>query len=156
MIYPEELNDYSKKVYNYLKANHNALLDNISLHSSDFGKNYLLIEIKAHNKNLNSDLFLSSEDNMLTVGFHNYHCHFDKFREQDFNVEIKTALKYFYKILNDELMVVSAGGTTDLLTNEELKVLESGQKLEKLDSDCISYYINSWSGSYDRILKNPG
>ena len=156
MINPEELNDYSKKVYNYLKANHYALLDNISLHSSDFGKNYLLVQIRAHNKNLNSDLFLSSEDNMLTIEFHNYHCHFDNFREQDFNEEIKTALEYFCRILNDELMTVSAGGTTDLLTNEELKVLESGQKLEKLDSDCISYQINSWSGRYDRILKNSG
>ncbi|MCK0114655.1 hypothetical protein [Gelidibacter sp. F63206] len=154
MINPEQLNDYSKKVYNYIVANHNVSVGDFSLHPSDFGKNYLLMERKAPNRNLNSDLFLSSEDNMLTIGFHNYHCHFDKMREQNFNEEIKTALEYFNKILNDELMVVSAGGTTNLLTKEEIEVLESGQKFEKRDPDCISYRIYSWSGNYDRTSEN--
>ncbi len=156
MINPKQLNDYSKKVYNYIVANHDASLGDISLHPSDFGKNYLLMERKATNRNLNSDLFLSSEDNMLTIGFHDYHCHFDKMREQNFIEEIKTAVEYFNRILNDELMVVSAGGTTNFLTKEEIEVLDSGQKLEKIDPDSISYRIYSWSGSYDRTFENLG
>src|SRR5690606_3773234 len=103
------------------------LLENISLQPSDFGKNHIFIELITKNENSSSNLFLSSEDNQLTVGFDSYHCHFDSFREQDFEEEIKIALEYFYKILNEELFVVSAGGgTTTLLTNDEINFIENG------------------------------
>jgi len=156
MISSNELNDYSNKVYEYLKKNNSKLLENISLQPSDFGKNHIFIELITKNENSSSNLFLSSEDNQLTVGFDSYHCHFDSFREQDFEEEIKIALEYFYKILNEELFVVSAGGgTTTLLTNDEINFIENGHRLEKFDYDCITYYVTSWSGNYDRIFKNP-
>ena len=156
MINSDELNDYSNKVYEYLKKNNIKLLENISLQTSDFGKNHIFIELITENENSASNLFLSSADNELTLGFDSYHCHFDHFSGQDFEVEMKIALEYFYKILNEELFVVSAGGgITTLLTNEEINIIESGQKLEKFDHDCITYYVTSWSGNHDRIFKNP-
>lgn len=151
-----ELNEYSCIVFEYLKKNNTELLENLSLKPSIFGKKYIVIEIATKNENSASNLFLSSEYNELTVGFDSYHCHFDNFREQDFEEEMKNALKYFYKILNEELFVVCAGGgVTTLLTNEEINIIESGQKLEKFDYDCITFYITSWSGKYDRVFKNP-
>lgn len=156
MINSNELNDYSNKVYDYLKKNNRELIENISLQPSDFGKNYIIIKLKSKNGNIDSNLFLSSEDDQLTVGFHRYHCHFDNFLEQDFEKEIKNALEYFYKILNEELLVISADGkVTDLLTNEEIEIIENGQILEGFNYDCITYYVTSWSGNYDRIFKNP-
>lgn len=156
MINSNELNDYSNKVYDYLKKNNSELLENISLQPSDFEKNHIVIELKSQNVNSVCNLFLSSEDDQLTVGFDSYHCHFDNFREHVFEKEIKIALQFFYKIVNEELLVVSAGGgATGLLTNEEIKIIESGQILEKFNYDCITYYVTSWSGNYDRIFKNP-
>lgn len=156
MIDSNELNDYSNKVYEYLKKNNTQLLENILLQPSDFGKNHIYVELITKNKNSASNLFLSSEDNRLTVGFDSYHCHFDTFAKQSFEEEIKTAVEYFYKILNEELFVFSAGGgATTLLSNEEINIIERGQTLEKFNYDCITYYVISWSGNYDRIFKNP-
>ena len=156
MINSNELNDYSNKVYEYLKKNNSKLLENISLKPSDFGRNHIFIELITKNENSASNLILSSEDNELTVGFDIYHCHFDKFREQDFEEEMKIALEYFYKILNEELFVVCAGGgASTLLTKEEISIIESGQILEKFNYDCITYYVTSWSGKFDKIFKNP-
>lgn len=155
MINPNELNEYSKKVYYYLKKESNILIEKISLHPSDFGKNYLLIELDPKSKNTSSPLFFSSEDNMLTVGFCNYHCHFDKFSGQIFDEEIKIALEYFDKILHERLLVVSAGGITTLLTKEEIAILENGKVLDYFNYDCKNFYINSWSGKFDKIIKNP-
>lgn len=101
-----ELNDYSSIVFEYLKKNNTELLENMSLQPSIFGKKHIVIEIATENENSSSNLFLSSEYNELTVGFDSYHCHFDNFREQDFEEEMKIALEYFYKILNEELFVV--------------------------------------------------
>jgi hypothetical protein len=57
---------------------------------------------------------------------------FDRFSEQ-IRKEIKIAVEYFYKILKEELFVVCAGGGASiLLTNEEIKIIESGHKLENL------------------------
>ncbi|MBS7230898.1 hypothetical protein KHA90_07660 [Flavobacterium psychroterrae] len=155
MINSNELNDYSNKVYEYLKKNNSKLLENISLQPSDFGKNHIFIELRSKNKNSSSNLYFSSENNELTVGFDGYHCHFDSYSDQDFKEEIKIALDYFYKILSEELFVVCAGGgTTTLLTNQEIDIIESGQTLEKFDYDCITYYITSLSGDHDRIIKN--
>lgn len=156
MINSYELNDYSNKVYEYLKKNNSKLFENISLQPSDFGKNHIVIELITKNQNSASKLILSSEDNELTVGFDIYHWHFDKFREQDFEDEIEIALEYFYKILNEELFVVCAGGgASTLLTKEEISIIESGQILEKFNYDCITYYVTSWSGNHDRIFENP-
>jgi len=156
MINLSELNDYSIRVYEYLKIYNCELLKNISLQPSDFGKNYIFLEFITENENSPSNLYLSSEDNRLTVGFGTYHCHFDQFSVQDFEEQMKIAVEYFYKILNEELFVVCAGGgVSTLLTYEEINFISSGQKLEKFDYDCINYYVTSWSGNKDRVLKNP-
>ena len=135
--------------------NHRNLIENISIYPSDVGKNYIRLEIKSINENSTSSLFLSSEINELTVGFDIYHDHFDSFSGQVFEDEIKVALEYFNKILNNEWFLVSAGGgASTLLTNEEIKVLESGQVLKSFNYDCITYYVVSWSGHYDRTFEN--
>ena len=155
-INAEELNDYSLKVYKYLKTYHKNLLENVTLKKSDFGKKHIFIELITKNKNSASNLFFSSADNELTVGFDCFHSHFDSFIDQDFETEIKIALENFYKILNEELFVVSAGGgTSTLLTKDEINVIESGQILERFNYDCITYYVTSWSGKFDKIFKNP-
>ncbi|WP_432672156.1 hypothetical protein [Flavobacterium sp. SM2513] len=156
MINSNELNVYSNKVYDYFKKNNSKLLENISLQPSEFGKNHIFIELITKNENSASNLVLSSEDNELTIGFDCYHCHFDKFPEQDFEEEMKIALEYFYKILSEELFVVSAGGgASTLLTKEEISIIESGQILENFNYDCITYYVTSWSGNHDRIFNKP-
>ena len=152
----DELNDYSIKVYKYLKKHHKKLLKNISLQPSDFGKNHIFIELITKNENSASNLTFSSEDNELTVGFDCFHSHYDSFSEQNFEYEIKIALENFYKILNEELFVVCAGGgASTLLTKEEINIIESGKILERFNYDCITYYVTSWSGNHDRIFKNP-
>jgi hypothetical protein len=97
----DELNDYSIKVYKYLKKYHKELLKNISLQTSDFGKKHIIIELITKNENSASNLIFSSDDDQLTVGFDIYHCHFDRFRDQDFKKEIKIAVEYFNKILKE-------------------------------------------------------
>lgn len=155
-INSDELNEYSIKVYKYLKKYHRKLLKNISLEKSNCGKNYIFIELTSKNENIASNLSFSSENNELTVEFDCFHCHFDSFSELEFEKELKTALEYFYKILNEELFVVCAGGgASSLLTKEEIKIIESGQKLEYFNNDCMTYYVSSWSGNHDRIFKNP-
>jgi hypothetical protein len=155
-INSDELNDYSIKVYNYLKKYHKKLVENITLQKSDFGKNHIFIELITKNENSASNLTFSSENNELTVGFDCFHTHFDSFNEQDFEKKIKIALESFYKILNEELFVVCAGGgASTLLTREEINIIESGQILERFNYDCITYYVTSWSGNFDKIFKNP-
>jgi len=155
-INSDELNDYSLKVYEYVKKNHNKLIKNIKLHKSDFGKNHICIELITKNENSASNLIFSSEDNQLTLGFDCFHSHYDSFSEQNLEDEIKVALENFYKILNEELFVVSAGGgASTLLTKEEINIIESGKILERFNYDCITYYVTSWSGTHDRIFKNP-
>ncbi|BAO54071.1 hypothetical protein [Nonlabens marinus] len=156
MINTNDLNEYSNKVYAYLIKKHSNLVENISIHPSDFGKNHLRLEIKSINENSTHNLFLSSEDNEFTIGFDIYHDHFDSFSSQDFDSEIKVAMDYFNKILSDVLLVICAGGSAStLLTNEGIKVLESGQILDSFNYDCITYYVVSWSGHHDRTFENP-
>lgn len=155
-INTDELNDYSIKVYKYIKKNHGKLLENIILEKSDFGKNHICIELKTKNENSSSNLYFSSENNELTVGFDSFHSHYDMFSELDFKKEIKSALENFYKILNEELFVVCAGGgASTLLTTDEINSIESGKILEYFNYDCITYYVTSWSGNHDKIFKNP-
>lgn len=155
MIDANDLNEYSKRVYEYFKKNTCDLLERITIAPSDFDRNYIEIELVTKNKNSASNLYFSSEHNQLTVGFDNYHCHFDNFSEMDFEQEIKKAIECFYQILNEEFLVVSAGGgATTLLTHDEVHKLENGHKLERFDYDCINYYVISWSGKFDKIFKN--
>ncbi|WP_162127694.1 hypothetical protein [Flavobacterium phycosphaerae] len=151
-----ELNDYSLKVYKYLKKHHKELLKNITLEKSNFGKKYILLELKTKNENAAGNLFFETENNELTVGFDSFHSHYDSFAELNIENELKNALENFHKILKDELFVVSAGGgASTLLTKEEIEIIESGKKLEHFNYDCITYYITSWSGKHDRTFKNP-
>ena len=152
----EELNEYSHKVYKYLKKHHKELLKNITLEKSNFGKNYIYVELKTENKNALANLYFETENNELTVGFDGFHSHYDSFAELNFEKELKNALENFYKILKEELFVVSAGGgASTLLTNKEIEIIESGKILEHFNYDCITYYITSWSGKHDRTFKNP-
>ena len=152
----EELNDYSLKVYKYLKRHNKEFLKNISLEKSNFGKKYISIELKPKNENTVANLYFETENNELTVGFGNFHSHYDNFAELNFKKELKKALENFYKLLKDELFVVSAGGgASTLLTNKEIEILESGKNLEHFNYDCITYYITSWSGKHDRTFKKP-
>ena len=45
-INTDELNDYSIKVYKYIKKKHKKLLENIIIEKSDFGKNHFCIQLK--------------------------------------------------------------------------------------------------------------
>lgn len=155
MINSIQLSDYSNKVYGYLKNDNSELIENISFSHLDSGDNHIIIELKSPNQNIDTNLFFSSQRDMLTVGFDMFHCHYDNFSGQDFDKEIKKALECFYKILKEELFVVNAGGgITTLLTSEEINILEAGQKLENFNYDNIKYYsVTSWSGNYDRMFK---
>ncbi|MFV8379871.1 hypothetical protein [Flavobacterium sp. LB3R33] len=150
-----ELNEYSTKVYEYLLNNNKELIEYITLFPSDFGKKYINIKLESPNKE--QQLFLLTEHEELTVGFSDFHCHFDSFANLDFEVEIKNAIDCFYKILNEDLLVFCAGGAaTMLLSKKEIEKLESGQKIENFKYDhCITFYVSSWSGKYDRVFKNP-
>ena len=151
-----ELNDYSLKVYKYLKRHHNNLLKHISLEKSNFGKKYISLELKTSNENATGNLYFETENNELTVGFDSFHSHYDSFAKLNFEKELKNALENFFKLLQDELFVVSAGGgASTLLTNKEIEILESGKILEHFNYDCITYYVTSWSGKHDRTFKNP-
>ena len=151
-----ELNDYSLKVYKYLKKHHKELLKNIRLEKSNFGKKFILLELKTKNENAAGNLYFETENNELTVGFDSFHSHYDSFAELNFEKELKNALENLYKIFKDKLFVVSAAGeASTLLTNEEIEIIESGKILEHFNYECITYYITSWSGKYDRIFKNP-
>ena len=115
-----ELNEYSLKVYKYLKKHHKELLKNISLEKSNFGKKYISLELKTKNENAVAILYFETENKELTVGFDSFHSHYDSYAELNFEKELKNALENFYKLLKDELFVVSAGGgASTLLTNEE-------------------------------------
>jgi hypothetical protein len=150
-----ELNDYSTKVYEYLAKNYKELTDRVTLLPSDLGKKYVLIKIESPNKEEPSTLYLATEHDELTVGFSDFHCHFDSYAEAGFEAELAKAVQCFYKILKEELFVVCAGGgASTLLTSDEIKMLENGQKLEQFPYDCINYYVTSWSGTHDRVFKN--
>ena len=151
-----ELNEYSQKVYKYLKKHHKELLKNISLEKSNFGKKYISLELKTKNENAVANLYFETENNELTVGFNSFHSHYNSFAELNFEKELKIALENFYKLLKDELFVVSAGGgASTLLTNEEIEIIESGKILDHFNYYCITYYITSMSGKHDRIFRNP-
>jgi len=151
-----ELNEYSTKVYEYLIKNNKEFIELITLHSSNFGKKYIYFELESPNKEEPSKLYFLSENNELIVGFSDYHCHFDNFGELDFEVEMQKAINCFYNIFNEELLVFGAGSTTMLLSKEEIYKLENGQKLENFQyHHCITYYVTSWTGKYDKIFKNP-
>jgi hypothetical protein len=151
-----ELNDYSTKVYEYLAKNYKELADRVTLLPSDLGKKYVLIKIESPNKEEPSTLYLATEQDELTVGFSDFHCHFDSYSDVGFEAELAKAVQCFYKILREELFVVCAGGgASTLLTSDEIKMLENGQKLEQFPYDCINYYVTSWSGTHDRVFKNP-
>lgn len=155
MVVVTDLNDYSLQVYEYLKLHHPELLDFASMEASDFGKNHLVITLKSSNDHSMSDLVLSSEDNELTVGFHLYHEHFDWLREDIFEEQLEETLTLFYNILNENLLVISAGGITTLLLKEEIDRLEAGEILKYFNTDCITYRVTSFSGKWDNVFENP-
>ncbi|WP_147239417.1 hypothetical protein [Tenacibaculum sp. E3R01] len=150
MLERESLNDYSAKVFDYLKKNHPELLEFSKIYKSDFGKNYLSIEIETPNKESASNLILDTEDDQITIGFHCFHSHFDNFNELDFENEIKSATNIFNKILNEELLIVSG----ELMTVTEVDNLEKGELVGKTNREKINYYVVSWSGKYDKEFEN--
>lgn len=108
MVETESLNEYSLKVYNYLKLNFSFYLNNILIKScQNFDGSYLKFEIDPLNKNVSHKLTFDTVNNQLTLCFDNYHCHYDNFYESDFINEIQNAIDTISKIMLDELIVLS-------------------------------------------------
>lgn len=141
------LNAYSKKVYNYLEENDFDLIENLKLHKSDFGANHLIVELNSINKNSAHHLFLSTEDNRITVGFHNFHCHFYEDNNED---SIIKALDIFHKIKNEEYLIVNSG----ILPRIQIENLKNGKLVDGVDRSILNFYVTSWSGKYDSKFEN--
>jgi hypothetical protein len=139
-----DLNKYSERIYNYLQLNNFDLIENIKTEKSDFCGNHIRVELKPINENSINPLFLSTEDNLLTVGFHNFHSHF--YEDNDIDKAIET----FYKIKNEEYLVVNLG----LLKRVDVENLKNGKLVDGIIRSTINFYVTSWSGKYDSKFEN--
>ena len=153
MSIKEELNPYSLKVFEYLEKHHSNLLDKITTQPCDFGKKYLEVIIPKLNNGATYGLCFNSEDETLTLGFDNYHCHIHQFYEQKFEVEIIRSMEMFTKILDDELFVLRAGGITSLIEKKDISSLRGGVYKYGKEFNLKSLKIISWTGKYDETVE---
>lgn len=149
MSVKEKLNSYSLRVFEYLEINHTDLLDKLKIHHCDFGKNYLEINIPKVNINATHGLYFSSEDERLTLGFDNYHCHLHNFYEQKFETEIIRSMNLFTRVLNNELFVLRAGGTSLFIEKSEIDTLKTGDYKYGKGYNLKNLQVISWTGKYD-------
>jgi hypothetical protein len=150
----ESLNEYSQKVYDFLKSNYPTYLKNVSvLPCKNFVDNFIKFEIDSPNKKASYNLTFDTDDNQITIFFDNYHCHYDNFSNLNFNEEIELAIETIAKIIADELIVVSyySGGNLTMASLEERFFLDS--YYEKLVEDKIDTIITtSWTGAFDNQM----
>lgn len=139
----KELNEYSEEILNYIQNEHPELINHVETFKSDFGGNDFIIKLECNNTNSISPLFFSTEDNQLTIGFHNFHCHIQK-------ENIKEAIELFYGIKKEKYLVVNYG----LLERENVEKLKKGEIVDGVSRNTIDFYITSWSGKYDDKFEN--
>lgn len=139
----KELNEFSKNILSYIRKEHPELISYINTFKSDFEENDFIIELQSNNKNLTAPLSFSTEDYQLTIGFHNFHCHFPK-------EYIKEAMELFYGIKNEKYLVVNYG----LLEKEKVEQLKKGKIVDNVPMNTFDFYITSWSGRYDDKFEN--
>jgi len=103
-----KLNLHSKKVFDILKLELPEILKFSSKHPSDEGDYFLKIEIDAPNEKAEYGIFFDTEDNMFTLGFDCFHCHFYQFAEADFRADLSKTIDMLRKIMSNELFVVKS------------------------------------------------
>ena len=108
MIEIESLNEYSRKVYDFLKSHYPTFLDIlVARPCKNYGSNCIKFEIIPPNKNASYKLTFDTNDNQITVCFDNFHCHYDNFANLNLNNELNKSIGTINKIMSQELIVVS-------------------------------------------------
>lgn len=111
-------------------------------------ESYLYIEIPCPS-NTDSQLWISTEDNEITVGFGGYHTHFgyNDDREEDY----EEAINFIKEIINEKLIIIVArkdeieSFSTYIKCNEISTVIKKGDNIE-------SIVLKSWNGTYNKEI----
>ncbi|QVK19052.1 hypothetical protein KHQ81_04925 [Mycoplasmatota bacterium] len=136
----DKLNKFSLEYANMLFLEFPILRD-FSKVDNDDGEYYFYIEYPcADNKNY---LYISTDDDEITIGFGFYHDHFYDFIE---------SINFINDIINEKIVVVKCEQDSkwtksycvdvNNLSSETINVVK-----------CDTKYILSWKGTYNKILK---
>lgn len=138
------LDHFSLKVYQYIELHYASLIPYMTFLKSDVQGYYLKIQIPKIQPNLLSDLFFETEMAECTIGFHNFHQHFEG------SENIAAAVKTFLEIREDKWLIVNHW----LLRFDQVEDLKSGKMVKGLPTNTIDYRVTSWSGTFDAHFEN--
>ncbi|WP_439185931.1 hypothetical protein [Carboxylicivirga taeanensis] len=102
------------------------------------------------------NLELNTYDEELTLVFDDFHWHFDRFSETDFDSEIEEAIKLIKEIQNEDIMVLRLSKGQSF---NKSKLIEKKEIIELYKTDTLrnnldwweTVKIESFKGTYDKI-----
>jgi hypothetical protein len=109
---------------------------------------FALAEIPAPNTNAASPLWITTEDDEITIGFDAYHQHFGPWAEENESVNFEDSLLTIERIRNDELVVASwwlDGKWTGSILADFTQQIDRPNFV----SESAMLQIRSWTGKKD-------
>lgn len=111
-------------------------------------------EIPCPSTAVDSGLWISPENNKLTVGFHTDHCHFTDYESPQNLSVIHQGLDFVVEILKDRRGILSWYHGDQLVHTTTIQLPHSGP-LPCLLSNCPRSTLRCWSGKFDKDEGSP-
>lgn len=153
----ENIDSHSQKVLNYLKANHRDFIEKYNIEKNEyFEGNYLAFKFFSQ-KNIELNLELNTSEEELTVVFEDFHWHFNRYTDSDFESEIGDAIRLIKEIQNEDFVILKllkgkAFYKSKLIRKNEIIALIKNDSLKHNLDWWETVKIESYKGTYDRIF----
>ena len=108
----------------------------------------LLIEVVAKSNNTEHGLYVSTDGDELTIGFHTHHCHFADYHQKGCDIHIENAIEYINQLINEEYVIHSwyrGGQFCGSVTGTPESVGDPSQFVGSVDTITC----RSWAGTHD-------
>lgn len=147
------LDNHSSEALGFIASDFPEILKYASVQKSDRGDSFLKIEIDSPNKSAEHGIYIDTQDNMFTVGFDCFHCHFFQFAGTDFHSELSRAIHIVSSILENDLFVVKClkdgKYARSFLIEKDKANRKDIQKRMGAKKDYRTTKIVSWTGEFD-------
>lgn len=107
-----------------------------------------LVEVKSPNEDASASLWISTEDEEITVGFDAFHSHFETWHFESEELAFREAIALTRGIIAEKFLVASWWRDGKWSGSQLIELGEEVKRGERIPADaCLR--IRSWTGKYD-------
>ena len=111
-----------------------------------------LVEVESPNDNASASLWISTEDEEITVGFDAFHSHFETWHFDSEEKAFREALALARSIVAEKVLIASWWKDEKWSGSQLIELGEEVKRSDRTPADaCLR--IRSWTGKYDREEK---